>query len=290
MRLGKISGIPLTFNPFFLLVLVVAALGGYLLETLLHFTVIFLHELAHVLVARGFGLEIKGIELYPFGGVAKLEGPLELDSQAEKNVALAGPVANFILAGAALVLYSNNIYTGASLLFFVRLNLMLGLFNLLPALPLDGGRILRATLAPSFGFRKATEYSLHLAKFFAWLLLVVGLFFLFSEEVDPSLFIVGLFLLFAVAREEQNVVYRFIRYLIRKREDFEENKVLPVVYLAVREDASLKEIVNLFRPKKYHLVLILDETQEVVKIISETEIIEKVLQEGISLRVGKLIK
>ena len=270
--------------------LIVAAFGGYLAETLLHFTVIFLHELAHVLVARGFGLEIKGIELYPFGGVAKLEGPLELDSQAEKNVALAGPVANFILAGAALVLYTNNIYTGASLLFFVRLNLMLGLFNLLPALPLDGGRILRATLAPSFGFRKATEYTLRLAKFFAWLLMIGGLFLLFGEQTDPSILIVGLFLFFAVAREEQNVIYRFIRYLIRKREDFEENKVLPVVHLAVREDTSLKEIVNLFRPKKYHLVLILDESQEVIKMISETEIIEKVLQEGISSRVGKLIK
>ncbi len=125
---------------------------------------------------------------------------------------------------------------------------------------------------------------------FLWLLVLAGFFFLFSEPPDPSILIVGLFLFFAVAREEQNVVYRFIRYLIRKREDFDEHKVLPVVHLAVREDASLKEIVNLFRPKKYHLVLILDEKQKVIKIISETEIIEKVLQEGISSKVGKLVK
>lgn len=290
MQIIKIGDTPIILNPFFLLLLVGTALGGFLTETLLLFLIIFLHEVAHALTAKGLGLNVVEIELYPFGGVARLEEVLELDPSTEKNVSLAGPIFNFILAGAALVLYMNQIFTASGLLFFVRLNLMLGFFNLLPALPLDGGRVLRASLAPALGFQKATDFSLRLSRFLALLLLTVGLGMIFLGYRDPSLIFAGLFLLYAVGKESKKVVFQFMRYLLRKSEDLEVKGALPAVYIVAREDATLKEVINLFSPRKYHMVLVLNRSMRVMGEISEREIIERVLQEGIYLRIKKLIK
>ncbi len=290
MRVIKIGETLILLNPFFLLLLVGAAIGGFLAEALLLFSIIFLHEVAHAMTAKGLGLKVMEIELYPFGGVARLEEVLELDPQTEKNVALAGPIFNFILAGAALVLYMNQVMVAGSLLFFVRLNLMLGFFNLLPALPLDGGRALRASLAPTLGFQKATAFCLRLSRGLAVLILSAGLVLMAQELKDPSLIFAGLFLLYAVNKENKSVMYQFVRYLVRKSEDLEEKGVLPAVYIVAREDASLKEILNLFSPRKYHLVLVLNKSMQVLGEVSETEIIEKVLQEGIYVRIKKLLK
>ncbi len=290
MRVINIGGIPLLLNPFFLLLLGGAALGGFLREALILFTIVSLHEGAHALVARGLGLQVMEIELYPFGGVARLEEALELDPQAEKHVALAGPLFNFVLAGGALALYMNQVWVSEGLLFFVRLNLILGFFNLLPALPLDGGRILRAGLAPSLGFQKATAFSLKLSRALALALLLAGGVLLFLDYRDISLIFAGLFLLYAVHKENKNFMYQFVRYLVRKREDMEEKGALPAAYIVAVEDASLKEILHLFSPRKYHLILVLDRSMRVLGEVSETEIIEKVLQEGIYLRIKKLLK
>lgn len=290
MRVINIGGIPLLLNPFFLLLLGGAALGGFLREALILFTIVSLHEGAHALVARGLGLQVMEIELYPFGGVARLEEALELDPQAEKHVALAGPLFNFVLAGGALALYMNQVWVSEGLLFFVRLNLILGFFNLLPALPLDGGRILRAGLAPSLGFQKATAFSLKLSRALALALLLAGGLLLFLDYRDISLIFAGLFLLYAVHKENKNFMYQFVRYLVRKREDMEEKGALPAAYIVAVEDASLKEILHLFSPRKYHLILVLDRSMRVLGEVSETEIIEKVLQEGIYLRIKKLLK
>lgn len=290
MRVINIGGIPLLLNPFFLLLLGGAALGGFLREALILFTIVSLHEGAHALVARGLGLQVMEIELFPFGGVARLEEALELDPQAEKHVALAGPLFNFVLAGGALALYMNQVWVSEGLLFFVRLNLILGFFNLLPALPLDGGRILRAGLAPSLGFQKATAFSLKLSRALALALLLAGGLLLFLDYRDISLIFAGLFLLYAVHKENKNFMFQFVRYLVRKREDMEEKGALPAAYIVAVEDASLKEILHLFSPRKYHLILVLDRSMRVLGEVSETEIIEKVLQEGIYLRIKKLLK
>ncbi len=290
MQVIKVGDTPILLNPFFLLLLLGTALGGFLVETLLLFLIIFLHEVAHALTARGLGLKVVEIELYPFGGVARLEEVLELDPSTEKNVSLAGPVFNFLLAGGALVLYMNQIFTGGSLLFFVRLNLMLGFFNLLPALPLDGGRVLRASLAPGLGFQKATDFCLRLSRVLAVLILSIGLGMMWRGFKDPSLIFAGVFLLYAVEKESKKVIFQFMRYLVRKSEDLDDKGALPAVYIVAREDASLKEILNLFSPRKYHMVLVLNRSMRVLGEVSETEIIEKVLQEGIYLRIKKLIK
>lgn len=163
----RISGIPVRADGRWLIVLglmtaitavslhplvnnVVGSILLSLVATLLFFVSIFLHEFAHAVVARMEGLEVLEIVLHPFGGLARFHHPPETP-RAEFRIALAGPVASFLIALAFALMMTGSRYIGTDiltlLLFLLALtNLLLAVFNLFPGYPLDGGRVLRAYL------------------------------------------------------------------------------------------------------------------------------------------------
>ena len=152
---------------------VLAALG--------YFVSVVLHELSHSLVARRFGLEMRGITLFIFGGVAEMPGEPPT-AQAEFLVAAAGPAASFALALACGAGYLASQGGGlpapvaAVCGLLGGLNAMLGLFNLVPAFPLDGGRMLRAVLwGWSGSLRRATRIAAGIGSGFGLVLVGLGL-------------------------------------------------------------------------------------------------------------------
>jgi Zn-dependent protease/CBS domain-containing protein len=144
------------------------ALGVVLV--MLIFAVIVLHELGHAIVARRFGIATRDIMLLPVGGIASLERTPEKPHQ-ELAVAIVGPLVNL---GIALVLAPFDSPFVRQLMW---INIALAAFNLLPAFPMDGGRVLRALLAMRMGHERATEIAAGLGKFFAIALGVIGLFY-----------------------------------------------------------------------------------------------------------------
>jgi Zn-dependent protease/CBS domain-containing protein len=145
-----------------------------------------LHELAHSLVARRFGLGVGGITLFLFGGVAELEQE-PASAGSEFWIAIAGPAMSFALALAAWAVTGAAASAGASEGFLALfgylawINLVLGLFNLLPAFPLDGGRVLRAALWRAKGdMLAATRIASLVGAAFGYSLVGLGLFVLFS--------------------------------------------------------------------------------------------------------------
>ena len=128
---------------------------------LLLFVSVLLHELAHAVVARGRGFEVRGITLFVFGGVAEVEGEAERPLD-EFLIAVVGPIASFAIAGlawlAARAVADESGMAHAIASYLALANLILGLFNLVPGFPLDGGRILRAVVwALSGSLRTATN-------------------------------------------------------------------------------------------------------------------------------------
>lgn len=150
------------------------------------FGCVLLHELGHALAARGFGIGTQDITLYPIGGVARLDRMSERPFE-EVVIALAGPLVNVVIAaGLWLGLGVRNLVPSAETLttgtlgeiFVVKLlvsNVALVIFNLIPAFPMDGGRVLRAVLAMGLGRRRATELAVTVAKGFALLFVVWAL-------------------------------------------------------------------------------------------------------------------
>ncbi len=209
MTLFSYRGIPFRLHTSFLLLAAVfvgaqlvsggltAAAGAALMGSAL-FGSVLLHELGHALVARRYGINTRAITLYPFGGIAALEAEPEAP-EAELAIALAGPAVNMVLALAALPLALLGL-PGAG--FFASINLGMGLFNLVPAFPMDGGRVLRAWWSRRAGALEATRGALKISRAFAWAFAIGGLF------VSPSLALVGLFLLWATAAEARRLERR----------------------------------------------------------------------------------
>ena len=175
-RLGTLAGFPVEISLSFVLLLAVIFLwfGGAagVMFALLAFGSVLLHELGHALVARWLGVPIDGIELNFFGGAARMTA-LPRTANHEVAIAAAGPAVSLGLAGLGLGL---GAVTGVGLLWQLGfINLIIAGFNLIPALPMDGGRILRALLTRRMDFVKATDTSVTVARVVAVAFGVLGL-------------------------------------------------------------------------------------------------------------------
>jgi Zn-dependent protease/CBS domain-containing protein len=174
-------------------------------ELLLMFACVLLHELGHALAARRYGIATRKIALLPFGGVAQLERMPEKPGQ-ELVVALAGPGVNVIIAtGLWAFLLVRGVTFEQALAraelglpeFLLFGNLLMLVFNLVPAFPMDGGRVLRAGLAMKMNYAKATRVAATIGQAFAVVFGLIGLF------TNPFLILIAGFIWFGAAVESQ---------------------------------------------------------------------------------------
>jgi Zn-dependent protease len=186
-KLGRVAGIDLYLHPTFLFVLALAgSYGGGLIGVALVaavFGCILLHEFGHALTARRFGIQTEDITLYPIGGVARLRS-LPRSPTAELLITLAGPAVNVAIAAAlaGLLALGKRLAPDPSPLTapadflgeLMVLNIGLAVFNMIPAFPMDGGRVLRALLASPFGRLRATEIAAGVGQILA---VVMGVYF-----------------------------------------------------------------------------------------------------------------
>lgn len=174
------------------------------------FSLVLLHELGHCVVAQHFGIRVIDIVLWPLGGMARMSEIPE-DPKIEGLVAIAGPLVNLTLAGVTLVALTLMSGLGGMeftmtpespglqglLILFLQINLMLGIFNLAPAFPMDGGRILRAFLARRRPWLQATEIAVRVGRYVAFAMILSPLF----GYMNCALPLIGLFILWAGSRE-----------------------------------------------------------------------------------------
>ena len=192
LKIFSVFGIPIELHITFLVLMLLIYIVAFfkiipainlltaLLITLVFVTVV-IHELSHSYLAKRYGIKIDRIVLLPIGGLSEME-EIPKDPAQELRIALAGPVSNLVIA---LISYIVLIIFGSSLsavllgvlYYFTIINLILGLFNLLPAFPMAGGRILRAFLAERMSFIKATKLAANIGKQFAIIMAVIGVFF-----------------------------------------------------------------------------------------------------------------
>lgn len=229
IKLFRIRGIEVKVHLTFLLILVWAAYrwgisqGGGLegalfgvVVTLLLFACVTLHELGHSFQALRFGIPVKDITLWPFGGLAQIERIPE-DPKQELRIAIAGPAVSLAIA-LILILVSRvlhvqgwmgvdrlyqalgNVSWQGLLAYLVTANLVLALFNLLPAFPMDGGRVLRAFLAMRMDYRRATKLAIGIGQTLAWAL---GLWGFVSGSY--TLIFVAIFVYMAAGQEGRTV-------------------------------------------------------------------------------------
>jgi len=217
-KIGRLAGINIYVHATFLLVFLfnpdIFGGGARAVQSVLFvcsvFGCVLLHELGHALMARRFGIETADITLYPIGGVARLRR-MPRAPGAELLIALAGPAVNFaIVAGLSLLAFVGMISTNLSLGHatflgqLLAINLILGLFNLIPAFPMDGGRVLRALLSIWVGRVQATRVAATMGRILAVIFGVSALYWSPNPLIQIAL---AAFIYFVAGAEEAQVLF-----------------------------------------------------------------------------------
>src|SRR5437899_8588469 len=208
----RIAGIQLRIHVTFLLLIGWLAFGYYaeggsavaasrIIFVLLLFLCVVLHEFGHAFAAKAFGINTPDITLLPIGGVARLERMPEEPLQ-ELIIAVAGPAVNVVIAlglfvagGSQAFLNHSTVEGGGLIAQLLTINIMLVLFNLLPAFPLDRGLVLRALLATRMSYARATQVAATVGQGFAFIFGFIGLLW------NPFLIFIALFVYIGASQE-----------------------------------------------------------------------------------------
>ena len=295
-RIASILGIPIEINPtwLFTLAFVVFILGGSLypdaLEEepawflwtlaatsgLLFFGSIIVHELAHSLVARRYGIPVRAITLFMLGGVSQITKEAKRPL-VEFHTAIVGPLTSFVLAaifiGLVFVPYVGDGRAGIMFEFLFVMNLSLGVVNLAPGFPLDGGRVLRAAIWGVTGnYRRATFWAslagraLGFALMAAGLLVLLRVFTWFSPFSGVWFFLVGLFL-DGAARQAWTQVQTL--EVLRK---YSASNVMRTMLPTVPETTTVLETVGRFFDPQFGLcAFVVADDERVLGMLSDPE-------------------
>lgn len=282
MKLGKIAGVVFRINWLFLLLCLLYGYLGLIEEILIIMVSVLMHEIAHTIMASLLGVKVAEIEILPFGGQAKIEDFTGLDPEQEIYVALAGPVLSLSLA--AFFHFWPPHMGNFNINLFVTFNAFLGVFNLLPALPLDGGRVLRAACSTVMGYKKATRRVSNLGKLIAIAIGSYGIYMTYSEPDNANYIIIAILLYWAANREAKYLAYSFMRYLVNKKSELSRQGILPSQQVVSQPDTLIKKILDITRPTYYMIVVIVNEKHEVVGMKTEAELIECLFEKGPRVR------
>ncbi|MGI6364358.1 MAG: site-2 protease family protein [Bacillota bacterium] len=268
MKRFKISGF---FIGFFLLLPAM----GYALEAVCLLLGLAVHELGHIFLAGSMGYKVEKLDILPLGGYMYLDQLMELQPQAEARIALAGPLANLVTA--AMVIAFSRPQESVFLGLFLRANLTLMAFNLLPALPLDGGRVLRARLTAYLSFYRATRTVIVTGSICGCLLLGLGGYLASLGQINPTVFAAGAFLLYNAYEERKRLLIPLIRYALGRKRSLQGATLLPALTLVAAPGAKVNEVLKHIRPQKYYQVSVLDEEYKLIGILTEHQVLDAII-------------
>ncbi|MNW50621.1 Stage IV sporulation protein FB [compost metagenome] len=254
---------------------------GHFFELLALFLIVFIHELGHVAAARFFGVKVLSIQMLPFGGVAVMEDTGHLTALREMIISLAGPLQNLLLIGLSLLFQSVGLWDGPFLSYFIQCNLLLALFNLLPILPLDGGKICQSLCSLFLPYHTTLVWSHRISLLFSFIVTMYSVIPLLLGQgpLQLNLLLVGLFLLYSNWIDYRNIPYRFMRFLVNRERFFSEHTSGSLAQPIVADKAKpLDHILRLFRREKYHFIYVVNQQGNIVAVVPEQRVISSYLR------------
>jgi len=263
-----------------------AAINGVIF-VLLIFLLVLLHEFGHALAARRYGIKTRDITLLPIGGLARLERMPDKPSE-EVVVALAGPAVNFVIA-AALWIYIGlrgglpdpDMIQQTGVPLSVRLftvNIWLVLFNMIPAFPMDGGRVLRAVLAMRMNHARATQIAANVGQGIAFIFFILGLW------SNPMLLLIAVFIYFGASSEAAFAQMKAIS------KDLRVSAAMVTQFEALPLGATLNEAAEALLRTSQHEFPITDPAGKVHGILTRDDMIAGLRKSGAETSVAEVMR
>ncbi|GAA0787277.1 M50 family metallopeptidase [Hathewaya limosa] len=266
------------FSKSFALYVLLLLLFGFRGEIFISLIFIILHELTHYFAARKLGFSAYEIKLLPFGAVLNLQDIDDAEPFEDFIISIAGPCMNIILA---LVFYF--IYYKFKVNFCYRFcicNLVLGIFNLIPAFPLDGARILRDFLSLKMLYRRANKITLNVSVVIGCLLCFLYFLCFFKGYRGISIGLIALLVITTSLKERERVSYIIMGDIVKKKGKFIRRGYLENKSISIYYKSNLLKALELIDKNKYNVFLVLDEEMCVMDIIYEDEIIDALKKYG----------
>ena len=297
-HVGRVAGIDVKIHGTFFLLLAwigyvyyreggtVAAFNG-LVFILLIFLCVVLHEFGHALAARRYGIKTRDITLLPIGGLARLERMPDKPRE-EVVVALAGPAVNVIIAALLWIVIGLTSgvpnpemmqENGVSLVLrLFTVNIWLVLFNMIPAFPMDGGRVLRALLAMRMNYARATQVAASIGQGIAFLFFIIGLWW------NPLLLLIAVFVYFGASSEVAFAQMRSVS------QDLRVSSAMVTQFQSLSINATLNEAVEALLSTSQHEFPIIDGEGSVRGILTRDDMIAALRKSGADTPVREVMR
>ncbi len=279
---------------FFILLLIVLTAGLKALFLIVSiFCLVTMHELTHSLVARYFGINVREITLLPIGGIASMAKMPEKPSQ-EFAISIAGPLFNLFIV--LIFYFPMRLFLGKEVLhqslraFSIStwpttfasiywVNLILAAFNLIPAFPMDGGRVLRALLARRMGYQKATKIAVNFGHFFALIFGYIGIL-----HMNFILVGIAIFIYMAASGEEMQVDAREVLKKFRVRD------ILSREFLTLSPDATLAKVLELMFHTHQEDFIVVDGNGKTAGFVTRQDVITNMHKYGTAKMVVEVMR
>lgn len=256
------------FIPYIILLIIIGFKGRIIVS----FVLVFLHEIVHYTVARKLGFKGFGIEILPIGAVLRFKDLDDADPKEDLIISLSGPLFNLIFA---LIAYCmNNLWPNHYLYTLYMSNLALGIFNFIPAFPLDGGRIIRDILSLKTFYKRANKITVKLSYFIGGLITIYSIILIFIDRRSISTMIIGFFIIVASYKEKERIVYLIMGDMVKKKYKFIKKGYIENRSISIYFKKSLLEALSIVDKNKYNIFIILNNDMKAVNVIYEGELIE----------------
>lgn len=258
--------------------LILISIAGFKITIFNSFLWIILHELAHIVVANIFECKFNSFNIGILGAKAELVDIDELSDKKKLCLYLAGPSFNFFMA--IILYFFYNYFQYEFILNHVLINIFLGLFNLLPAYPLDGSRICEILLSRKFLYKESKQITEIFSFIISGVLFLLFNIMLVLHKVNISLFLATILMTYTTFLEKERTMYIIMGDMIKKvrklrKHEYIENKSISIYY-----KKGLVNVLTLVDKNKFNTFYILDDDMKLLGIIHEDELIEALKDYG----------
>lgn len=240
---------------------------------ILAFISILAHEGMHILVAKRKGCKFNHIQIHIYGTSAQFANIDELNKKEKLQIYLSGPFANFIIICIfwCIGFASNNILIDK----MININISLLFFNLLPAYPLDGARVLEILLSQKILYRRANDIISKISYTIGVILLVIFIIvFAYSGVINVSILIASIAICLITRSEEKSAMYILMGNIFVKRNKLLRNKYIENKSISVYYKQGLANVMSMVDKNRFNIFYVLDDDLKVVFIMNEDELIE----------------
>ena len=291
MKLCKIFNIQIRVSYLFFIILVFSMFFNCFDQLLIFVVVILIHELAHCYVSTYYDIGISEIKFFIFGGVARFQEHIEENSKQEIIIASAGPITNFVLIFITLLIMDKfHIEKGHMIQLFLTANMVVGLFNLIPVLPLDGGRVARGILGNYLGIKRATYMVVRLGYCICILLFVIGIYASLVYNIE-YIFIsfLSAYIFFSNKKEKEKIDFMSVKKIVLNKKTLFNEGIMDVKHIIAMEFVDIKNIFDEFTLEQYCIITVTDATGKVIGSLSESEIIDAIIEYDDNITLRELI-